>query len=79
MKNTLVDSAAYQVNNLPLKEQVVYDAQFICHQNRHSKKALSAIKRLPYSVGKALEHGDVFKEFKLKVQPNNNIIFYEWP
>ena len=50
MKNALVDSAAYLVNNLPLKEQVVYNAQFICHQNRHSKKALSAIKRLTYSV-----------------------------
>ena len=60
MKNALVDSTVYLVKNLPITEQVVYDAQFLCHQNRVSKKALNAIKRLTYNLGKASDH-DVLK------------------
>jgi hypothetical protein len=56
MKEAMIESANYLVNNLPIDEQVVYDAQFLGHRKQGTKKAGKAIKRLSMEVVNALGH-----------------------
>ena len=66
LKEAMIASAHYLVQNLPIDEQVVYDAQFLGPQKQGTKKSLSAIKRLAREVTNALGPNALKEFYQLK-------------
>ena len=50
----MTEPAGYLLENLPIGQQVVHDAQYLGHQNNGGSKGVLAIKRLCYNVCRAL-------------------------
>ena len=65
MKDTLVTAAAYLVNELPIKVQVVFDAKFLHPKKQQARSAPGAISRLTRSVVSSLPEETIKKEFKV--------------
>lgn len=74
MKEAMIKSAHYLLNNLPINEQVVYDAQFLGPQKRLAKKGVNAVKRLSFEVVKALSPAALKTVFRLKHDENQDML-----
>jgi hypothetical protein len=66
MEEALTESAGYLLEKLPIDEQVVRDAQYLCHQNNGGSKGVLAIKRLCYNVCRTLKPDALKKIFNMK-------------
>ena len=65
MKDALVTVAAYLVNELPIKVQVVFDAKFLHSKKQQARSAPGAISRLTRSTVSSLPEDTIKKEFKV--------------
>ena len=62
----MTESTGYLLENLPISEQVVCDAQYLGHQNNGGSKGVLAIKRLSYNVCRTLNCDSLKKIFNMK-------------
>ena len=67
MKDALVSAAAYLVNELPIKVQVVFDAMFLHPKKQQVRSASGAISRMTRSVVSSLPEETIKKEFKVSI------------
>ena len=65
MRDALVTAAAYLVNKLSIKVQVVFDAKFLHPKKQQARSAPGAVSRLTRSVVLSLPEGAIKKEFKV--------------
>ena len=65
MKDALVAAAAYLVNKLPIKVQVVCDAKFLRPEKQQARSAPGAITRLTRCIVSSLPEETTKKEFKV--------------
>ena len=62
MKDALVTAAAYLVKELPIKVQVVFDANFLHPKKQQARSAPGVISRLTRSVVSSLPEETIKKE-----------------
>ena len=74
MKKFLVDSTNYLLKNLPLDEQVIFDARVLRPEQQKNKLFPNAIQRLGSNVWKALGSKQAIKVFSLKSNATENCL-----
>ena len=62
----MTESAGYLIDNFPIVEQVVRDAQYLSHQNNGGSKGVLVIKRLCYNVCRTLNSDTLKTIFNFK-------------
>ena len=66
MEEVMTEPAGYLLENLPIGQQVVHDAQYLGHQNNGGSKGVLAIKRLCYNACRMLNSDASKKIFNMK-------------
>ena len=74
MKEAMINSAHYLLHNLPITEQVVYDAQFLAYNKKSAKRAVKAVKRLSIEVCNALSSDALKAVFRLKNEESKDVV-----
>ena len=67
MKDALVTAAAYLVNKLPIKVQVVFDVKFLHPKKQQARIAQGAISRLARSLVSSLPEETIKKDGHVNV------------
>ena len=62
----MTESAGYLIDNFPIVEQVVRDAQYLSHQNNGGSNGVLVIKRLCYNVCRTLNSDTMKTIFNFK-------------
>ena len=70
----MTESAGYQLENLPIGEDVVRDAQYLGHQNNGGSRGVLVIKRLCYNICRTLNSDALKKIFNMKNDSTDSLI-----